>query len=233
MQAVEGAHGKDDLVVVGVLAAAKGLLLLVEHADHGVEAGFYIDLLADGVLAVDKEQFRGIVSEDADRRMALVLLVGKHAPGLHSEIRYIRDLGRVAIQNGACYLVALILCAHVAHAELLGVAVAAVDRHHVGKRAQRVNIVHGQLLARELLGGWADTDDRHVEDPEDIRSQRIGEVGDPVVESVDDRGNDNHRGDADDDAEDGEAGAQLVVAQRIERHLDGFAGLSLSHGAPS
>ena len=50
VQVVEGAEGKVDLVVGGVLAAAEGLLALVEHADDGVEAGLDVDFLADGVL---------------------------------------------------------------------------------------------------------------------------------------------------------------------------------------
>ena len=71
-----------------------------------------------------------------------------------------------------------------------------------------------------------------MEDPEDICAQRVGEVGDAVVEPVDDRGDGDDRGDADDDAQDGQSRAQLVRPQRIEGHLDGFAGLSLRHKAP-
>jgi hypothetical protein len=48
VQVVEGAQREEDGVVVGVLAAAEGLLALVEHADHGVEAAFDGDFLADG-----------------------------------------------------------------------------------------------------------------------------------------------------------------------------------------
>jgi hypothetical protein len=41
--------GKIDHVVVGIFAAAEGLLALVEHADDGVEAGLDVDFFADRV----------------------------------------------------------------------------------------------------------------------------------------------------------------------------------------
>ena len=51
-------------------------------------------------------------------------------------------------------------------------------------------------------------------------------IGDAVVDAVDERGNGDDGGHADDDAENGEAGAQLVGAQRVQRHADGFAGVA-------
>ena len=46
------------------------------------------------------------------------------------------------------------------------------------------------------------------------------------IEPVDRRGDQNDRRNADQDAENGQAGAHLVLAQRIQRHLDGFSGLA-------
>ena len=48
-----------------------------------------------------------------------------------------------------------------------------------------------------------------------------------TVEAADERRHADDRGDADDDAEDGQRRAQLVGAQRVERHPDDFAGQRL------
>ena len=65
MQIVEGAQGEEDGIVVGILAAAEGLLALVEHADHGVQAALDVHFFADGGL-VAEELSPGVVAEDHD-----------------------------------------------------------------------------------------------------------------------------------------------------------------------
>ncbi len=70
--------GKIDLIVVGILAAAEGLLLIVEHADHGIKAAFDAHFLAYRRL-VAEEFFPGVVAKHADMGGALVFLVGKEA----------------------------------------------------------------------------------------------------------------------------------------------------------
>ena len=154
-----------------VLAAAKGLLALVEHADHGVEAGLDIDFLADRGL-VAEQLFPGVVAQDAHVRAALVFLVGEETAFAKRQIADVAHFGRGTLQNGPGHLLAVVLHADVAHAELAYVLEAAVGCHHMRQRAQRQHVVEGELLARQLLGGGPHADDRHVEDPEDIRAQR-------------------------------------------------------------
>jgi hypothetical protein len=119
---------------------------------------------------------------------------------------------------------------HFAHIELrLHMLQAPICRHHMRQRTQRRHIVERELLARQLLGGGLHADHRHMKDPDHIGAERIHKIGHAVVEAIDHRGDGNDGGHADHDAEHRQARAQLVGAQRVERHLDEFAGLTLGH----
>ena len=92
-------------------------------------------------------------------------------------------------------------------------------------------VVVGQLLAGEHLGGGTLAEDGEAEDEEDVGAERLDQAGDAVVEAVDDGRDDDDGHDADDDAEDGETAAQLVGAQGVEGHLDGFFEIGDAHRA--
>ncbi|MGD0369041.1 MAG: hypothetical protein ABSA94_16420 [Acidobacteriaceae bacterium] len=63
-----------------------------------------------------------------------------------------------------------------------------------------------------------------------VGAELAGQIGDAVVDAIDERRDGDDRGDADDDAENGEAGAEFIGAQGVQRHADGFAGIAEGHG---
>ena len=104
------------------------------------------------------------------------------------------------------------------------------DVNDVGQGLDGFPIVVSELLAGEHLGSGANTDDRKAKDPDDVGPKRGNQARDIRVEAINDRRDDDDSHDADDDAEHGEAGAQLVGAQGIERHADGFFLITDGHG---
>ena len=129
---------------------------------------------------------------------------------------------------------AVVLDADVADAELfIHMANFSIGGNHVGEIAQGKGIFEGELLAGDLLGGGPDADHGHVEDPENVRAHGGDPIGHAVVEAVDHRRDGDDGSDADDNAEDGETGAQFVLAQGVKRHPYRFAILPLGHGTPS
>ena len=97
-----------------------------------------------------------------------------------------------------------------------------IDGEDVGQLTQGNGVFVGELLAVEHLLRGTIAEDGEAEDPVDVGAERLDQVVDVVGEAVDDRGDEDDGGDADHDAEDGEAGAQLVRAQRIRRHPHRF-----------
>ena len=103
---------------------------------------------------------------------------------------------------------------------VVGVLERGRGRDHMGQLANGDHVVVGHLLAREHLGGGTHADDGEAEDPQYIGAKLFDERRNGAVEAVDDGGDGDDRHDADDDAEDGQRRAQLVGAQRVERHPD-------------
>src|ERR1700746_2108840 len=99
MEVMKGAERKIGHVVGRVFAAAKGLFPLVEHADHGIETGFDVDLFTDGVLTTE-QLFPGIVSQHNHVLSTLVLLVGPETALYKSEIGNQSHLRRGTLQDG-------------------------------------------------------------------------------------------------------------------------------------
>ena len=98
-------RGKIGHVVVGIFAAAKGLLALVEHADNCVEAGLDGDFFADGEL-IAEELLPGVVAEDDDVCAAMVFVVGVEAAFAKDEVGDEGDLRGGALQDGSGDLLA-------------------------------------------------------------------------------------------------------------------------------
>jgi hypothetical protein len=63
---------------------------------------------------------------------------------------------------------------------------------------------------------------RDARDEQRIRPEPLHALLDLAIQSVDDRGDRDHRCHADHDSEDGQAGTHLAGAQRIERHRQIF-----------
>ena len=105
----------------------------------------------------------------------------------------------------------------------------AIDGEDVGQILHGDRVFIGELLAGEHLLRGPVAEDGEAEDPVDIGAERLDQVVDVGGEAVDDRGDEDDGGDADHDAEDGEAGAQLVGAQRVQRHPDRFFGIAQPH----
>ena len=101
----------------------------------------------------------------------------------------------------------------------------------MGKGAHGDAIVTGKFFAVELLGGGALAEGLELEAPEVVGAERFYECIDIGIETVDGGGDEDDGGYADGDAEDGEAGAQLVLAQGFQRHFYGFFGVAESHEA--
>ena len=107
--------------------------------------------------------------------------------------------------------------------------VSAVSRYHVGQRAQGHNVVEGQLLAvicsvvgrTPITGMWKT---QNTFEPSELTQSETRllsplmteEIVITVVTPMTMPRN-------------GQARPQLVGPQRIQRHFDGFAGLSLRH----
>ena len=218
---------------MGILPAAENLLDLVHHANHGIHPGVHIDALADRVLAVHKQLFRRVVPQNAHLGVTLIFPVGEEPALRQHQVRHDRHLRCMSFQNGAGHFVALVFCAHSAHKKRLRVLHPRIRGHHVRQISNRQRVIDREFLPRQLLGSHLLHPERKVIYPEHIGAQRIRKIAYPVVQPVDDRRDRDHRSDTDDDAQDGEPGAQLVGPQRIECHLDGFANLTLRHKTPS
>ena len=167
MQIVEGAQRKHHLIVVAVLASAKGLFALVQHANHRVQAGLDSHLFADGVFVAEQLLPR-VVAKNADVRAALVFIVGKHASPQERQIRHVGRLRGCAGQNGPGHFFAVVLHAHRAHAEDTRMLETSIHGGHMRQLAQLHHVVEGQLFARQLLQCRTHADHWHMKHPDHI-----------------------------------------------------------------
>ena len=106
-----------------------------------------------------------------------------------------------------------------------------IDGYDVREVAQRDCVFIAELFAIQHLLRGTVAEDLEAKDPIDIRTERLDEVVDVGGEAVDHRGDEDDGGDTDHDAEDGEAGAQLVCSQRLGRHSDCFFSVTQPHGS--
>jgi hypothetical protein len=91
----------------------------------------------------------------------------------------------------------------------------------------RLGVVDRQVRTTQQireLGAAPDADDAQFGEDDRVRTERLHAVAQRLVEAADERRHADDGGDADHHAEDGEAGAQLVPAQGVERHAHDFAG---------
>src|ERR1700729_1676280 len=100
MQVVKSSHREVGDVVFRILAAAKGLLALVEDTDHGIKARLDIDFLADCGL-VTKQLLPCVVPKDDNVGTLRIFIVSKHASLKKSQIRHQADLRCIALENCA------------------------------------------------------------------------------------------------------------------------------------
>ena len=144
---MKSALGEIDRIVFRVPATAKGLLALCQHTNHGVETAFDCDFLTHRRL-VAEQLLPGVVAQNAHMCRPLVVVVGIQAALLQGQICHIGNFCGRAFQHGSRRLLALVLHAYGAHAELPRMLVGAVGGNHVGQGAQGQHVIHGQLLPR-------------------------------------------------------------------------------------
>ena len=96
---MEGGVGKKNNVVFGVGAAAESRPFLFRHAYHGEELAFDIEFLADRIGVVE-QGLRGVVTENDDRAVLLLLGRDEPAPALRFVFENLGGRDRVAFQNG-------------------------------------------------------------------------------------------------------------------------------------
>ena len=127
-------------------------------------------------------------------------------------------------------------------------AVVAVEHARLGRRAARAQpdvddagrwrqlldrrrIFDGQVRPAEQFGELVAGGEAHAAElrhEDGVRSELADAVAERMVEAADERRHPHDRGDADDDAEDGQRRAQLVGAQRVERDQHDLAAERLS-----
>ena len=86
VELVEGGEREVGDGVVGIFAAAEGLLLLVVDADDGEGAAGDDDVFADGVFGAE-EVFGDVVAEDGDVGGAVLVGLGEEAAGARAPCR--------------------------------------------------------------------------------------------------------------------------------------------------
>jgi hypothetical protein len=162
-------------------------------------------------------------AEDGDIGSAVFLGIGPHAAFDKREVLHLFKLRRVAIQDGVGNLVGSRADGDGAEAGLkILIRQFRIDGKDVGKAAHGDAIVPGELFAVQLLGGGALAERLELKAPEVIGAERFYEGIDVGIEAVDGGRDEDDGRDADGDAEDGEAGTQLVLAQGLESHFYGF-----------
>jgi hypothetical protein len=86
----------------------------------------------------------------------------------------------------------------------------------VGQLAQRHGVLVSELPAIQHLLGRAVAEHLEAKDPVHIRAERTHDCIHVAGQPINDGRDQDERSDADHDAEDGEAGAQLVFAECVE-----------------
>ena len=171
------------------------------------------------------------MTEDDDVGTAFLLFVGEEPAFFKIDVIDQRLLLGVALEHRVGELVAVVLDGEAAEPAGRGaVLLRGIDGEDVRQIAEGDRVFVGKLAAGEHLLCGAVAEDWKAEDPEDVGAERLDEVVDVVGEAIDDRGDEDDGGDADHDAEDGEAGAQLVRAQRIHRHPHRLFSVTPPHG---
>ena len=86
-------------------------------------------------------------------------------------------------------------------------------------RAQGFRVVHRQILAMDLLRiGRAAKAWFKLGNEDRVRPKRLDLISERFVQALNDRHHENHRDDADAHTKNRQRRAQLVAAQRVERH---------------
>ena len=134
--------------------------------------------------------------------------------------------GSLAVKDRVLDLVRAVLERDVSDAELeILIRERGIDGDDVRKAAHGDTVLVRQLLAIELFSCGALAKGLEAKDPEIVGAESTDEAVDVGVESVDGGGDQDHGRDADGNAENGQAGAQFVFAQGVERQPDGFSGI--------
>ena len=195
--------------------------------------GLDVDFLADGILFAE-ELVPGIVPQDHHVFASLIFCVIPQSALKEGKVGDQSDLRCGSLQNGAGDLLAVVFHADIADAELrLHMLKAAIGRDDVWQRAKRDYVIEVELFAGKHFGSGTHADDGHMKYPEDIVAERTDPLLHAIVQPADDRGDGDDSRDTDDDAQDGQTRSQLVGANSLKRHLDGFAGLLSSHECSS
>ena len=222
VQFLEGREWKEDDVIVGILAAAEHSLALGGDAHHREHLAFDGDFLAEWLLV--GEQFRRGVVTDHDHRGALFVIdFAEPAAGIQRQIVDVLYRGGVAFEDGLLGFAILVFDGIGADAQLWAEeANAGCDRLHMRQVLHGHRVFETEFFTRPHLFGHSSEGDFLMESENNIRTQRTDDLTYIVIQAADDRGNSNHHGDADHDAEDGQRRTQLVAADRVHRQLQDF-----------
>ena len=222
MELTKGCQWKVSGVILRVATAAEGLRLCIQYANDCKDAAFAIDVLTEGIFA-GKEILSGVMAQNHYLGGAILFGFGPHPPLQKLDVGNFLHGWSGAVQNCVLNLVRATLDGNIADAKLhILTGQLRINGGNIGQAAHGDGIFIGQPFAIELFGGGPFPKGLKMEDPQRVGAQRVDEGRDVGVQPVDRRRNQNHSGDADGDSQNGQAGTQLVLAQRIERHQHGF-----------
>ncbi|MNI05016.1 hypothetical protein D3C73_579600 [compost metagenome] len=206
-QAHTGGGVGDGNAVVAVGVAGAGAFF-GEHADHLEGYVFDQDVLADRVGHVLEQFGPHLVPDHRDRRGVLFIGVGEVAAFDHRPVENRREVGVVAAD------VAHVIKVAKAHPGLL--AVDRHDPHHLGQAGNRGDLIEGDdAHGRARVG-------RRAAEVNDVGTERAHLRHHLALAAFTHGQHDHHRGDTDDDPEQGQRGAELVDPHHPPRRVHGI-----------
>src|ERR1017187_5588416 len=183
------------------------------RAHYFIRDAFDLDELADRVAPFEKARAQ-IVAQEYDRGMAGDLLIGDSAPDIHLHVINGRDIFGDTLDIDAQDAVALEGDPRVArrhHADVLNQRGALLDELIFVRPELRIALLHLHELLRVPRA-----EPRHAHHAETVGTHVGDLLGDVQIHTVNQGGYGDQRGGGQNDAEQRQETAQLVLAQRIE-----------------
>src|SRR5215472_15908762 len=230
MQGFESLQGQDDTVVIGILATTEHRLDFFHRADHLKQPALDVDLFAQRIL-IAKQLLLRLVTNHNHRRMVLIVEVAEPPAAGHGQVKDIFSLRHIPFDDRVFHLLVAVFYRVAANPQLGPKhAKPGRDRLHVGEIPYGQSIVVSKLLAHaHFIGQAAKGKEVQVKYENHIRPDAGDQIANVIVEATPDRGDpDDHRH-ADHNAENSQAGTQLVAANRVGGHLDDFAEFGFAH----
>ena len=216
----ERGHRHHGDVVFGIRAARNSLLALFARADDAeelaVDSDFFSDAVGNGLW---KKYSCRVVAEQHHGHVVIGIRLIEHSPVFDLQVEDAADRGRISLEDHVLCAVDAAAQVRCARSELRH-----ENAHRRGSRRDMRQLGHVlgpfrlQFLSRKPFArGPRERSPREAIGNDGVRAQLPDSSQHIVIQAVDHGADSDDRGDADDDAENGQCRAQRIFSQRVQR----------------